>query len=227
MAEGKENLGENLQEGLSKMEQYFEDNKQKVYIGAGVLAVVVVAVVYLFARYLPEQNLKAQKAMYMAEFAFAKDSFDLALNGRTGGAVPFKGFAAVANDFGMTKAGKLANYYAGICCLNLKKYDDAANYLGKFSTSDPVLGSIKLSAQGDAYMESGKIDDGIGAYEKAASFSDNNTFTPYFLFKAGLACEKAKKPADAKKSYEKIRDKYPNSEEGRDIEKYIARVSAQ
>jgi tetratricopeptide (TPR) repeat protein len=226
MAEGKENLGENLQEGLSKIEQYFENNKQKVYIGAGVVAVVVVAVVYLFSRYLPEQNLKAQKAMYMAEFAFAKDSFDLALNGR-GGAVPFKGFAQVSKDFGWTKAGKLANYYAGICCLNLKKYDDAAKYLGNFSTSDPVLGSIKLSAQGDAYMELGKTDEGISAYEKAASFSDNQIFTPYFLFKTGLAYEKAKKPADAKKVYEKLRDKYPNSEEGRDIEKYIARVSAQ
>ncbi len=227
MAEGKENLAENLQEGLGKVEQFFEDNKQKVYIGAGVLAVVVVAVVYLFARYIPEQNLKAQKAMYMAEFAFAKDSFDLALNGRVGGGSPFKGFADVAKDYGWTKAGKLANYYAGISCLNLKKYDEAAKYLGNFSTSDPVLGAIKLSAQGDAYMESGKTDEGISAYEKAASFSDNQTFTPYFLLKTGLAYEKAKKPSDAKKCYEKVLEKYPNSEEGRDIEKYIARVSTQ
>ncbi|MCX6199457.1 MAG: tetratricopeptide repeat protein [Bacteroidetes bacterium] len=227
MADAKENLGENIQEGLGKAERFFEENKQKVYIGAGAIAVVVVAVVYLFVQYLPAQNLKAQKAVYMAEFAFAKDSFELALNGRTTGGNPYKGFASVANDFGWTKTGKLANYYAGICCLNLKKYDDAVKYLNKFSTSDQVLGALKLSATGDAYMELGKTEDGISAYEKAASYSDNETFTPYFLFKTGLAYEKAKKPADAKKYYEKLRDKYPNSDEGREIEKYIARVTAQ
>ena len=227
MADAKENLGENIQEGLGKVERFFEENKQKVYIGAGAIAVVVVAVVYLFVQYLPAQNLKALKAVYMAEFAFAKDSFELALNGRTTGGNPYKGFASVANDFGWTKTGKLANYYAGICCLNLKKYDDAVKYLNKFSTSDQVLGALKLSATGDAYMELGKTEDGISAYEKAAAYSDNEAFTPYFLFKTGLAYEKAKKTADAKKYYEKLRDKYPNSDEGREIEKYIARVSAQ
>lgn len=223
MADVTENIGENLQEGLGKVEQFVENNKQKVLIGGGVLAVVVVALVYVFAKYMPEQNLKAQKAMYMAEFAFAKDSFALALNGNAAN----KGFVQVANDFGWTKAGKLANYYAGICCLNLKKYDDAVKYLDKFSTSDPVIGALRLSALGDANAELGKLDDAIGYYEKAASFSDNEAYTPYFLFKTGLAYEKAKKPADAKKAYEKIRAQYPNSDEGREIEKYIARVSAQ
>ncbi len=223
MADVTENLGENLQEGLGKVEQFVEDNKQKVLIAGGVVVLLVVGLVYLFAKFLPEQNLKAQKAMYMAEFAFAKDSFAVALNGNAAN----KGFAQVASDFGWTKAGKLANYYAGICCLNLKKYDDAVKYLDKFSTSDPIVGALRLSALGDAYTELGKFDDGIKQYEKAASFSDNESYTPYFLFKTGLAYEKAKKPEDAKKCYEKVRSQYPNSDEGRDIEKYIARVSAQ
>jgi TolA-binding protein len=46
------------------------------------------------------------------------------------------------------------------------------------------------------------------------------------LLKAGLANEKQGKKDEAKKIYEKVRDNYPNSDEGRDIEKYIARVSA-
>lgn len=223
MADVTENLGENLQEGLGKVEQFVEDNKQKVLIAGGVVVLLVVGLVYLFAKFLPEQNLKAQKAMYMAEFAFAKDSFAVALNGNAAN----KGFAQVASDFGWTKSGKLANYYAGICCLNLKKYDDAVKYLDKYSTSDPIVGALRLSALGDAYTELGKFEDGIKQYEKAASFSDNESYTPYFLFKTGLAYEKAKKPEDAKKYYEKVRSQYPNSDEGRDIEKYIARVSAQ
>ena len=221
MAEVTENLEGNIQDGIGKIERFVEENKQKVMIGGGVVALLIVGVIYLFAKYLPEQNLKAQKAMYMAEFAFAKDSFALALNGNAAN----KGFSQVANDYGWTASGKLANYYAGICALNLKKYDDAVKYLDKFSTSDPIIGALRLNALGDAKAELGNIDDAISSYEKAAAFSDNESYTPYYLFKAGLANEKAKKPEEAKKLYQQLKDKYPNSEEGRDIEKYIARVS--
>lgn len=223
MAEEKEeSLGENLQEGLSNVEQFIEDNQRAVLIGTGVIAVVIIALVYVFAKYLPEENLKAQKAIYMAEFAFAKDSFALALNGNAS----YKGVADVANKYSWTKTGNLANYYAGICCLNLKQYDNAIKYLDKFSTNDPIIGALKLNALGDAYSEKGSLDEGIKYYEKAANFSDNESYTPYFLFKSGMALEKQKKFAEAKKDYEKIRDKYPTSDEGRDIEKYIARVTA-
>jgi tetratricopeptide (TPR) repeat protein len=227
MSEEKVNNGIDIEVGLSKAQQFVDDNKNAVMIGGGVVLAVVVALVYVFQYYLPDQNVKAQKAMYMAEFAFAKDSFALALNGQTLGANPYKGFAAVAKDFGWTKAGKLANYYAGICCLNLKKYDEAIKYLDNFSTKDPIIGAIKLSATGDAYMELGKTEEGIKYYEKAADFSENESYTPYFLFKTGLALEKAKKADEAKKYYEKVRDQYPKSEEAQKIEAYIARVSAE
>ncbi len=221
MAEEKETLGENLQDGLTKAEQFFEDNQKGVLIGGGIIGLIVVAVVYALVYWLPQENLKAQKAVYMAEFAFAKDSFNLALNGNAA----YKGFSDVANKYSWTKTGNLANYYAGICCLNLKKYDDAIKYLDKFSTSDAIIGALKLSTTGDAYSEQGKMDEAIKYYVKAADFSENDNYTPYFLFKTGMAYEKQKKNADAKKLYERIRDQYPMSDEGRDIEKYIARVS--
>lgn len=225
MAEERENLGENIQENLSKLEQFVEEKKQPLMIGGGVLLVVAVALIYVFVKWLPERNVQAQKAMYMAEMAFAKDSFELALNGRAGVGTPVTGFAEVTSKYSFTKAANLANYYAGICCLNLKKYDDAVKYLDKFSTKDPVIGAVKLSATGDAYMELGKTEEGIKYYEKAASFSDNETYTPYFLFKAGLAHEKKQDYASAKEYYEKVRDNYPKSDEARDIEKYIARAT--
>ena len=220
--EVEETTGEQIQDRITQIEQYVEENPKVVFGGAAAVVLVIVAAIFIFAKWLPDENLKAQKAVYMAEFAFAKDSFDLALHGNAG----YKGFAEVASKYSMTKTGNLANYYAGICCLNLKKYDESIKYLDKFSTSDAILGALKLSATGDAYAETGKFDDAIRYYEKAANFSDNENYTPYFLFKTGLAYEKAKKYADAKKLYEKIRDQYPMSEEGRDIEKYIARASA-
>lgn len=227
MADQLENVTDNIEGGLEKLQKFVEENQQKVMIGGGVIAVIVIALVYVFAMYLPGQNAKAEKAIYMADFAFAKDSFALALNGSTLGTTPYKGYAQIANDFGMTTTGKLASYCAGVCCLHLKKFEEAKKYFDKCSPNDPIVGAIHLSALGDAYAELGKFDDAIKYYEKAANFSDNQAYTPYFLFKAGLANEHEKKNEQAKKLYEKVRDEYPNSEEGRDIEKYIARVSAQ
>lgn len=226
MAEEKETLTENIQESVSKFEQFVEEKKQPLLIGGGVLLVVAVALIYVFVKWLPERNLAAQKAMYMAEMAFAKDSFELALNGRAGvGGTPFVGVKEVADKYSFTKAANLANYYAGISCLNLKKYEDAIKYLDKFSTKDPILGAIKLSATGDAYMELKKTEDGIKYYEKAANFSNNEVYTPMFLLKAGMAKQMTNDKEGAKKLFEKIRDEYPKSEEAQSIDKYIAAVS--
>lgn len=209
------------------LERFAEENKKGLAIGGGVLAVVILVVVFIFAKWLPERELKAQNDIYMAQFAFAKDSFNLALNGgKTSDGKSYKGFVQVASDYGWTTTGKLANLYAGICYLNMKKFPEAVTYLEKGKVSDPILGALRLNDLGDAHAEMGKMDDAIGYYEKAAAYSDNDKFAPYYLFKAGMAYEKQNKLADAKKAYEKIRDQYPNSDEGRDIEKYIIRVSA-
>lgn len=226
MAEELENASESFQEKVSNFEQFVEDKKKPLMIGGGVIAVLAAVLIYVFVVWIPSRNEAAQKAMYMAEFAFAKDSFNLALNGRPAGIAPFAGFAEISSKYSFTKAANLANYYAGISCLNLKKYDEAVTYLNKFSTKDPVIGAVALNATGDALAEQGKLDDAIGYYSKAANFSDNDTYTPLFLLKAGNAAEKQKKYDDAKGYYEKIKEKYPNSEEGREIEKYIARVDA-
>lgn len=206
------------------VEAFYENNKKAVAIAGGVIALLVLGAVFVFAKWLPEQTLKAQTEMRYAEFCFAKDSFNLALNGRTTGTTPFKGFAFIAKEYSLTKPGKLANYYAGICCLNLKKYQDAVGYLDKASVNDPVIGAVRLSALGDAYAELGKMDDAVNYYQKAAGYATNDIYTPFFLMKAGMAYEKQGKKEDAQKLYERIRDEYPNTEEGRDIEKYIARV---
>ncbi len=227
MAEELENATETVQDGIGKVQNYIDNNKQTVLIAGGIVGVVAIALLYIFVKYMPDQNLKAQKAVYMADFAFGKDSFELALNGRTVGGTPFKGYAQVAKEYSWTKTGKLASYSAGVCCLHLKKFEEAKQYLDKCSPNDPIIGAIRLNDLGDAYTELGKFDEGISYYEKAASHSDNEAYTPYFLFKTGLAYEHQKKNDQAKKYFEKVRDKYPNSEEGRDIEKYIARVSGE
>ena len=206
-----------------KTEDWFEENKQKVVIGGSVLALLIVATVYIFAKWLPDRNLNAQRAMFHAEMSFARDSFDVALNGNG----LDKGFLDIKKKYSFTKAANLANYYIGICYLNKKDYKNAVDYLGSFSTSDPILGAAKLNLMGDAYADQNKADDAISYYRKAADFSDNEQYTPYYLLKLGMYYETQKKYNDAKEAFNKLKDKYPNTQEGREADKYIARVNAE
>ena len=79
---------------------------------------------------------------------------------------------------------------------------------------------------GDCYVNMGNIKEGISYFEKAAKKADNEVISPVYLKKAGIAYENQKQYSDAVKVYTTIKEKYFNSMEAADIDKYIARASA-
>ncbi|GET24850.1 tetratricopeptide repeat protein [Prolixibacter sp. NT017] len=224
MSKGKnKHTGENLQEvehALTSTEQFFEKNQKIItYIfGAG----VVLAILFLaFHRYykIPREK-KAQSQMFVAEQYFQKDSFNLALNGDGN----YPGFLDILDEYGSTSSGHLARYYTGISYLHLGKYEQAIEYLDDFSTDDPLIGPIAKGATGDAYAELGNNDKAVSRYMDAANMNDNQFTTPIYLMKAGNLYETMGKYDDALNVYKTVKEKYPESNEGRQIDKYIARV---
>lgn len=220
MAQPKE--GAELQETYNRLETFLNENQKPVSIGLGVLAIIVIAVLFVKLKYIPDLEVKAQNELFMAQSYFAKDSFNIALNGN----LEATGFSDIIEEYRWTKAANLSRYYAGISSLNLGQYDDAIKYLKKFKSKDNILGSIKLSALGDAYSEKNDLSSALKYYKMGADRADNDFSGPILLMKAGLALEKEQKYAEAKKYYQKLKDKYPNSEEGRNADQYIARVTA-
>jgi tetratricopeptide (TPR) repeat protein len=160
--------------------------------------------------------------MYMAEQYFEKDSFNLALNGDGN----YLGFLDIIDDYSITPQAKLARYYAGISYLHLGKYDEAIDYLGGFKTKDVILKPVAIGALGDAYLEKGDESKALNQYNKAISASDNEMSTPIYLMKAGRLSEKMNKPGKALEYYTKLKEKYPESNEGRTVDKYIARINS-
>ena len=209
----------NVEQTLTRTEQYLEDNYKTLLIGLGII-VVTVGLIWLGKFFLSKRNDEAQSQIYQAEKYLEMDSLKLALNGDGN----YLGFIDIADNYKFTKTGNLANYGAGICYLHLGDYQSAIDYLNKYSKKDKVIGSLALGATGDAYVELGDIEKGIAKYLEAAEFADNAFNSPLFLMKAGELYELSGKFTDALTDYEKIKDKYPESTEGSSIEKYIARV---
>jgi tetratricopeptide (TPR) repeat protein len=209
---------------LGNLQNWYEKNKKVVNIGAVAIVAIVGLFLYFKMMYLPAQNTEAQKDILVAANLFEKDSFKLALNGGNFEKTPFKGVKEIADEYGWTKTGNLANYYAGIACLHIGEYDNAIEFLNKFSSDDVMLGTIAIGAIGDANMELSKVDDAIKYYKKAAERQSNDFTTPIYLKKAAMAEEGKGNFAEAVKLYERILMEYNRTTEARDIEKYIERA---
>jgi tetratricopeptide (TPR) repeat protein len=209
----------NVEQTLSRTEHFLEENYKSLLITLGVL-VGLVGIVWLGKLYLNNRDEEAKSQMYQAEKYFEMDSLNLALNGDGN----YLGFLDIASDYKFTNSGNLAKYSAGICYLHLGQFQDAIDMLSKYSKKDKVIGSIALGATGDAYIELGELEKGISKYIEAADYADNSFNTPLYLMKAAEMYEINGDFQKALDIYERIETEYPESTEGRTIDKYIARV---
>lgn len=211
---------ENVEETLSKTEQFIEDNYKQLLYGLAVV-IVIVAAIWLIKLRINNKTDDALAQMYVAEDYFATDSLNLALNGDGN----YLGFIDIASEYKSTAPGNLANYYAGVCFLHLGQFEDAIEYLNKFKKKDEAISPLALACTGDAYVELGDNALGIEFYLKAVNYSENSFYNPLYLLKAGQIYELDGNNEKALEIYNRINDEYPESNEGNNIDKYIARVS--
>jgi tetratricopeptide (TPR) repeat protein len=136
------------------------------------------------------------------------------------------GLIEISEEFGLTKPGKLANYYIGVIYMKQGKFNDAIEAFKDFSASDLLVQARAYSLIGDCYMELGRFEDADEYYSKAADYKENKYFTPTYLMKAALAQEKANDLQEAIKTYNKIIEEYSDSQEYNDARKHKARVEA-
>lgn len=215
-------LDQKLIETTSKVEAFYHNNKKNINMSLIVIVVLIGGYLAVKNFYLEPRESEAQVALFPAQQFFESDSFDLALNGKG----EKLGFLAVADEYGMTKAGNLAHFYAGICYMRKADFANAIEQLESYSGSNELIKPMAEGLLGDAYVESGDIEKGIKHYLKASAVSNNKMAAPVYLKKAGVAYEELKEYSSALDMYEKIRSEYPDAQESQDIEKYIARAKA-
>ncbi len=164
---------------------------------------------------------KATEAMFRAEEYYRMDSARLALNGDNINA----GFLKILSKYSGTKAANLASFYAGSCYLKLGDYNNAVKYLKDFSTPVKQLQGRAYGLLADAYSELNKKEEAAEEYKKAGTyFEKDDLFSPEYLFRSGYLYESMGKTQDAISMYRLVKDKYPASQRGSDIDKYLARL---
>lgn len=211
---------ENIGETLSKTEEFIFNNQKIIGIG---ITIIIIAILGFFGYnkyYIEPKSTEAAEQMFQAQQYFEADSLDKALYG-DGNSL---GFIDIVNEYGMTKPGNLANYYAGISFLKKNDFEQAIDYLEDFSANDHIISPMATGAIGDAYLELGNKDKAAAYYLEAANIDDNGFTAPLFLYRAGQVYELLGNYDKAINIYTRIKTKYYKSNEGRNIEKNISRA---
>lgn len=210
---------ENVEEALSKSELWIEKNQKTLWIILIVLVALALAI-FGVTKYNKKRDVTASSQIFYAQQYFENEQYDNALNGD--GNNP--GLLDIIDEYGSTKTGKLASYYAGLSYMKQGKYDEAIEYLKKFNGKDHILGPMALGAIGDCYMELDDLQNAISYYGKAAAKTPNEFTSPLFLSKQGMAYEIAGDYANALATYKTLKKDYPSSNEAFEITKNIAQM---
>lgn len=214
----EEGLLVDVEQSLTKTEQYLENNWKKVVtIAAGVTAIVLA--VFAYQKYVAEPaNIEAGNEAAQAIKWFEQDSLQLALEGNSASL----GLIDIIDEYGSTPTGKSANYYAGMAYLQMGDFENAIAYLDDYKKGDVVLSAMALGGIGDAFMELGQDDDALDYYMKAAKTTNNNFTTPMFLQKAAMVNQMQGNNVKALKLYQRIADEYPDSRQAAGVESIIS-----
>jgi tetratricopeptide (TPR) repeat protein len=223
MADKNNDVMLEVEEKWSRVEDYIQENKKSLSTIGTIVVVLILAFVAFNWWYLPGQEQDAEAAIVHAQRYFSEDSINKAINGDAGSL----GFEAIADQYSMTKAGKLANYYLGLCYYMKKDYNKSLEYLEKFNAKDVLVSPMAAGVMGDDEMQLNQTDKALEYYMTAVKRSDNEYTAPIFLKKAALACEIKGDWAQATTLYETVKTQYHASQQAQDIDKYIARAKAK
>ncbi|MCH5229041.1 MAG: tetratricopeptide repeat protein [Muribaculaceae bacterium] len=194
------------------------NNKKIILISAGVILVVAAFVLsYLFIYKNPHVE-KAFEEYNGIETQAITDS------------VAAQQYMDIADRYKSDDAGKLAALSAGEALYNEGRYEEAAEYLKKFSSKDDLLESNALVLTGDCYVNLGNYDEAIKYFQKAVRKAEGNPqIVPRVLLKEANVYDAQGNYGKALECYQQIKTNFPQFQlgNGMEIDAYIAREIAR
>ncbi|MCH5234160.1 MAG: tetratricopeptide repeat protein [Muribaculaceae bacterium] len=203
---------------LSDASTKIANNKKIILIAVGIILVVAAFVLsYLFIYKNPHVE-KAFEAYNGVETQ--------ALNDSTAAAQ----YMEVADQYGSDDAGKLAALSAGEALYNQGRYEEAAQYLKKFSSKDDILEANALVLTGDCYVNLENYDEALNYFQKAVRKANGNPqIVPRVLLKEANVYDAQGNFGKALECYQQIKNNFPEFKlgNGMEMDAYIAREIAR
>lgn len=207
---------DDVNDSLTGVEQKVVKNKKAImWVCVGAAAVVAVVLIYIFGIRKPAID-NANNAIAQADLELLVGNDSLAL----------KQYQQVANDYGHD-AGNRAALQSAILLYDKGEYENALEYLKKYSGKESLIGATAKGLEGDCYVNLDKYDEALGCFDQAIKISDKNpSLTPYFYMKKANVYNAQKNYKAEAEAYQTIIDEYPSfgPQLNIDFEKYLERA---
>ena len=185
-----------------------------ILLGGGWLA-------YKYLIKAPKEQ-KGQEAIWRTQNNYDQDSMKLTLTGDR----QAQGAEKIASQYSGTKAGNLAEYYAGVAALKTGDNNKAIKHLENFSTDAGQIQARAYKLLGDAYANVGKNADALKNYKKAAhEFEEDQLGAAEYLFFAAYFADRVlKDKKEAIDLYKELKKKFPDSNYSDEADRYLAQA---
>ena len=135
------------------------------------------------------------------------------------------GLLNVADQYGSTKAGNLALYYAADAYYKLGEHESALQYFRRFDHGDDALGAGAYAGEAAVLESMGNHAEAADTYRQAALVHESDFTSGRYLQSAGRNYEMAGAYDEAREVYEMIRTQFPESAQASEVDMLLARVN--
>jgi tetratricopeptide (TPR) repeat protein len=213
-----------LIEYSSRFLHFYRNNKGIVW-GTGIGLVLVIGLVIGFFIYTAQQQSDAEILLGTAEQYFMNGDYERALYGDDEALT--LGFVQIANNYGRTRSGNLANYYAAVAYYELEQFEDALSYMERFNPPRGIMGVGPISLHAVILSELGDHEEAARKFIDAAKWDENESTTPYNLMEAAISFETIGEYQKAREQLEIILDQYPDSQVYTDAQRMKGTLAAR
>lgn len=218
----KEIKEDKLVEIYYKSQNFFEENKNKVFIYAGALAVVIIAVI-LFLNYRSSKNEEAGTQLAKVMDSYDMGSYLEAIEGKQG--TNFLGLKKIVQDYGSTENGETAKIFLANCYAGLGKPDEALKYYEDYSGSIDLYQAAALAGQASIIASKNDYGKAADLYLKASRVSKSNILNADYIFQAAINFIESGDKDQAKNLLQTIKDEYKTAAVNAQVDRYLSQLN--
>ena len=201
---------------------FYDENKNLVIGGLIAFLALIVLVIGYFV-YQHQQQQEAEEHLARIISVYERGDYEQALQG-TGDRL---GLIDISEQYGRTRSGNLATYYAADSYYRLDQYEEALEFFSRYSKDRDLLGASAIAAEASIFEDQDDFEEAGDRYRRAATFYESEATSPGYLLQSGRAYEAAGLYDRALDSYQMIRDDFPGTPEYEEVEEHIARAEAR
>jgi tetratricopeptide (TPR) repeat protein len=201
---------------------YFLENKNRIGIYAGGLAIVIAAI-YFYMNSKTENNNQAGIQLSRVMGLYDAGAYLEAIEGRQG--TNIVGLKKIVAEYGSTENGETAKIYLANSYQMLGNVEEAFKYYEDFGGSNKIFKAAALSGEAGYYAYKKEFEKAADLYLSASRVSKENVLNPEYMLKAAINYIDSGKKEDAKDLLETIRKDYQTSTAFREVDKYLTLVN--